>query len=723
MAEADRTAVQALKTRQAVECALNPRAVAILGASDDTQKWGGSILALLRKFGWPGRIVPVNPRADTVQGLPSFPTVAAAVQAGGPIDVAVIVVPEKLTEAAIADCAQSGVKVALMVTSQFAESGPEGAALQARVLQIAGQGGMRIIGPNCMGYFNSHANLALLNSQALMRNSVLVKGEIALISQSGALAGAMLARAYDLGTGFSICVSLGNQADLEVCDFLDYAIDDAHSTVIALYVEGVKDGARFIRGLRRARAAGKPVLIVKAGRTALGQKAVASHTASLAGEYRAFEAAVRHAGAVLVDDFLELIAQAAAWTRLPAPSGPQVAVLSGSGGGGAVASDLVGESGLEAATLSPATVQQMLALMPAAGARLPFDLGAIPATQRVQDAQWLRKVLDLMLADAAVGAALFVMTTMPDMAGTAGVVVDVNRDSAKPLAFVNAASSAGAEAGQKLKDAGLVNFASIKEALGYLRNRLAWQQYEKEAPAHDLLAPAAIENVVSDLAPGLVSEFDAKRLLTAAGIAVTRGELARTAEQAVQAAEAIGYPVVMKLVSAQISHKSDVGGVVLNVGDADAVRQQFHALQQAVRQVPGATFDGALVQQQVRADTEVLIGTHWDAQFGPMLMIGLGGTLVELLKDTALLPASAGPRAIRRAIESLSLYPLLNGYRGKPRANVDALVDIAQRFGQLATLLGARLPECEANPVMLAGDSVVVADARAVWQPAGAPAP
>ncbi len=709
--------------RQAVERALNPQAVAILGASDDTQKWGGSILALLRKFGWPGRIAPINPRAASVQGLPSFASVAAAVAEGGPIDVAVIVVPDRLTESAIADCAQAGVKVALMVTSQFAESGPEGAALQQRVLQVAQQHGMRIIGPNCMGYFHSHARMNLLNSQALMRNDELVPGEIALISQSGALAGAMLARAYDLGTGFSFCVSLGNQADLEVCDFLDYAIDDAKSKVIALYVEGVKDSARFVQLLRRARAAGKPVLVVKAGRTALGQKAVQSHTASLAGDYRAFEAAVRAAGAVLVDDFLELIAQAAAWTRLPAPSGPQVAVLSGSGGGGAVASDLVGEGGLQSATLSPATVQRLLALMPEAGARLPLDLGAIPASQRT-DPHWLRQVLDIILADPDVGAALFVMTTMPDMAGTAATVVDVNRESPKPLAFVNAASSAGAQAGDKLKSAGLVNFGHIKEALGYLRNRLAWAEYEHDEPV--ALIPqslSAITKIADSLPAGLVSEHDTKRLLAAAGIPVTLGELAHTEEDAVAAAASIGYPVVMKLVSAQISHKSDVGGVVLNVNSADAVRQHFRALQAAVARVPGATFGGALVQAQVRADVEVLIGTHWNAQFGPMLMIGLGGTLVELLKDTALLPASASPRAIRRAIEGLRLYPLLDGYRGRPRAHMDTLVDVAQRFGQLATQLGARLPECEANPVMVAGPQVIVADARAVWQPEAAKCP
>lgn len=696
---------------QAVHTALNPRAIAILGASDDLMKWGGSMLGLLRKFGWNGQIYPVNPRAETVQGLRAWPSASAI---GQPVDVALIAVPQERTEAAFEDCAAAGVKVILMVTSQFAESGAEGAALQQRLLAIAQRAGMRVIGPNCMGYFHSHADMSLLNSQALMRNDHLVKGEIALISQSGALAGAMLARAYDLGMGFSFCVSLGNQADLEVCDFLEYAIGDAHSRVIALYVEGVKDGARFIDLLRRARAAGKPVLITKAGRTALGQQAVASHTASLAGEFRVFEAAARHAGAVLVDDFLELIAQAAAWTRLPAPSGPQVAVLSGSGGGGAVASDLIGEAGLEAASLSAATVQALLPLMPEAAAHLPFDLGAVPG--RAGHEGWLRQVLDTMLADPGVGAGLFLMTTMPGMAQTAATVVDVNREGAKPLAFVNAASSAGAEAGNRLKAEGLVNFASVKEALGYLRNRLAWAEHRDAQPSALRIDAAAVDRVAASLEVGLVSEFEAKRLLAAAGIPVTEGQLATSEDAAVKAAGALGWPVVMKLVSAEISHKSDVGGVLLGVADADAVRRGFQALQQAAQRVPNASFGGCLVQQQVRADVEVLVGTRWDAQFGAMLMVGLGGTLVELLQDTALLPAAASPRAIRRAIEGLRLFPLLDGYRGKPRANLDALVDLASRFGQLAAHLGARLPECEANPVMIHGEHLVVADARAVWQ-------
>lgn len=693
-----------------VKTALNAKSVAIIGASEDVTKWGGSILGLLKKFRYGGKIYPVNLKLSQVQALRAYPSVSAI---GLPVDVAVIAVPHQHTVSAFEDCARAGVKVVLMVTSQFAESGAEGAALQERILGIARDSGMRVIGPNCMGYFNSYDNLCLLNSQALMRNDDLVKGKIALISQSGALAGAMLARAYDLGTGFSFCVSLGNQADLEVCDFLEYAIEDPNSRVIALYVEGLKSPERFIAQLRAARRAGKPVLIVKAGRSASGQRAVQSHTASMAGEFRSFASSVQHAGAVLVDDFLELVAQAAAWSSTPAPGGPRVAVFSGSGGGGAVASDLVSEAGLVPAVLSPEGVEKLSTLMPRAAARLPFDIGAVPT--RAADSQWLRDALDGMLADTDVDAGLFLLTTMPQMAAVARTVAELNRGAAKPVVFVNAASSAGAEAEDVLKQEGLVNFAGVKESLAYLRNRVAYAEHIDVDPVSVKIDLEGVDAVAAEWQAGLVSEFEAKRMLRAAGLPVTRGKLARGEDEAVDAAREIGYPVVMKLVSAQISHKSDVGGVVLDVeGDAE-VRRHYQALAAAVAAVPGATFDGCLVQQQAAADVELLIGTHWDPQFGAMLMVGIGGTLVELLKDTALLPADSGPRTIRRAVERLRLYPLLNGYRGKPVVDLDLVADAAQRFGQLAIHLGARLIECEANPVMIRENRMVIADARATW--------
>lgn len=696
----------------AVRALLHPRSVAIFGASDDTAKWGGSILALLRKFGFPGRIHPINPRSAEVQGLRAWPSARAV---GEPIDVAVLAVPHDRAVAAFEDCAAAGVRAILMVTAQFAEAGDEGRALQDRLVAIARSGGMRIIGPNCMGYFNAHADLCLLNAQALIRNPRLLRGDVAMISQSGALAGAMLARAYDLGVGFSFCVSLGNQADLEVCDFLEYAIADPGTRVIASYVEGLKDPQRFVAALRAARDAGKPVLLLKAGRTEVGQQAVQSHTASLAGSHAAFAATARHAGALLVDDFFDLVTQAIAFSTLPAPREGGVAVFSGSGGGAAVSTDLLDEAGLVPGALSEATVDACERLMPRHGAHLPFDLGATPASYRTE--HWLRDVMATMMADPGIGAGIYVMTTQPDMAGAGRAVIEVGRSAGKPLLFVNAASSCGVEAVEAVREAGVVRFESVRDAARCLALRTG---HERARALHDDAAigpaPEALEAIAGTLPEGLVSEHDAKRLLAAAGLPVTRGEVAATADDAVRIAQAIGYPVAMKIVSAQISHKSDVGGVALDVRDAAAVRERFGALAQAVGRVPGARFEGCLVQSMAGADVELLVGTCRDAQFGPMLMFGFGGTLVELHRDTALLPAGAGPRAIAEALSRLRQYPLLTGYRGRSKVDLPRLVAVIGRMGALAVQLGERLVECEANPVMVRGESIVVADARAVWR-------
>ena len=697
-----------------IEDILNPRSIAILGASDDLSKWGGSMLALLQKFGFPGSIYPVNPRSERVQGIPAFAAVTAIGQA---VDVALFAVPHERAIDAFHDCAKAGVKAILMVTSQFAESGAAGQQLQDQLMEIARNAGIRIIGPNCMGYFHSHADLCLLNSQALMRNATLIKGNIALISQSGALAGAMLARAYDLGSGFSFCVSLGNQADLEVCDFLEYAISDPHTKVISLYVEGLKTPQRFLELLRRARAVGKPVLLVKAGRTDSGRRAVQSHTASMAGPYQAFEAAVRYEGAVLVDDYLELVTQAAAWATLAAPSCNQIAVFSGSGGGGAVASDLIGEAGLQVATLSEATIEKLAPLVPRNVAHLPFDLGAVPASHRMQDPQWLHQVLSQMMSDPNVGAGVFVMTTQPDMVGAAQVVIELNKSGTKPLLFVNAASSCGIDALERLRTAGMVQFASVKEAAGYLCNRLAVApNFKPDQQWQSQFRVTEVDRVAAKLPIGLVSEYQAKQLLSAAGVPTTQGNLAQTEDQAVDLARSIGFPVVMKVVSAQVTHKSDIGGVALNVLDEASVRQQFNLLRSALQQVPGASFEACLVQQMVAADTELLIGSQWDPQFGAMLMFGFGGTRVELQRDTALVPAHASQQSIERSLAGLRQYPLLTGYRGSQPVDLAKLVSIIQCIGQLAIHLGERLVECEVNPVMVRGDSIWAADARAVWK-------
>jgi acetyl-CoA synthetase (ADP-forming) len=335
----------------------------------------------------------------------------------------------------------------------------------------------------------------------------------------------------------------------------------------------------------------------------------------------------------------------------------------------------------------------------------------------MRDPQWLYQVLSQMMADPNVGAGIFVMTTQPDMVGAAQVVIDLNKSGTKPLLFVNAASSCASDALERLKAAGMVQFASVKEAARYLVNHLtAAPNTDTDQPWQEQLSVTEVDRVAAALPMGLVGEYQTKQLLSAAGVPTTGGALAQSEDQAVELAHSIGFPVVMKVVSAQISHKSDIGGVALNVRDDAGVRQQFNLLRAALQNVPGARFEACLVQQMVGADAELLIGSQWDPQFGAMLMFGFGGTLVELQRDTALLPAHASQQSIERALGGLRHYPLLTGYRGSQPADLATLVRIIQRIGQLALHLGEQLTECEVNPVMVRGDSIWAADARAVWK-------
>lgn len=709
-----------MSVQKQIESILNPRSVAVIGASNDPSKWGGSVLALLRKFGFRGNIFPINPRADTVQGLAAFQSVSAVQQ---PVDVAVLAVPSDKAPAALKDCAQAGVGAVLIMTAQFAESGPEGVALQQEVEAIVSDAGMRMIGPNCMGYFSSASDLCLLNAQAFIRNDTMHKGHIALISQSGALAGAILARSYDIGAAFSFCVSLGNQADLEVCDFLEYAIADANTHIIALYVEGLKNPGRFRSLLEAARKAGKPVLVTKAGRTSSGTKAVQSHTASMAGAYQTFRATVEAQAGIILEDPLDMVAEAANWDVDRPLRGSRVAVLSGSGGGGALAVDALEGLALHAANLSDQGRAALSRLAPGSAARLPFDIGAVPtpAQQPVSSDSWFQDVLTTALDDADVDAGLFLMTTQPDMTGAAEAFIAAHRSSDKPSVFINAASSCGAEPVARLKAAGLAHFTGLQPATLHFKHR---HDYARQCALLALpdqrpgIDTQALERIASTLPAGTVSEAQTKALLNAAGLPTASGRVAVSAEEAVAIANELGYPVVMKIVSEQITHKSDVGGVLLGVQDASAVQRAFEQLKQAAARVSGATFEGSLVQQMAKADAELLVGTHWDEQLGAFLTFGFGGTLVELQRDTCLLPADSSAAVIKDALTMLRQFPVLTGYRGKPLADLDRLVDIIQRMGCLAGYFGAKLLECEANPLMIRGEHIVVADARAVWNPA-----
>ncbi|HPP96614.1 MAG TPA: acetate--CoA ligase family protein [Ottowia sp.] len=699
-----RPATQPLQT---VRDILHPRSVAIVGASDSEQKWGGRLLRYMLRHRHDGPLYPINARASELMGLPAYPSL---LDCPGPVDLAILLVPREHVRAAVEDCVAKGVGCALCITAGFAETGDQGRADENELVAMARAGGVRLIGPNCMGLMNAHHKLCATTGVVMGTLDQLPAGGIGMASQSGALMGAMISRGVDIGAGFSSTVSVGNQADLDLNDFFEYLIDDPKTEVITLYMEGVKDAPRFTALLERAAAAGKPVCIAKSGRSEAGAKAAASHTASLAGSWSAFEATCRRWGVYLFETIYDLLQGALLLQRGKRAASNRVAIFSGSGGGGALLTDALEAHGLRLAELSEATQQAVAAVLPATHRQLPFDFGmlnhaAAPDPQVAGGSIGI--ALDRALHDDGVDAGILLLTTQPGQELVVQAAMAAADRSSKPLLFVQGAGNHGEIARQMLRAAGHGYFDSPHDALKVLE--VLTTRREPEPPTEVL--PGI--QVPADLPGGFLTEPDARRLLEAAGIPTTRWQFAADTEAAVQAARALGDAVAIKAVSARIVHKSDIGGVKLGLRGDAAVRQACNDIAAAARAAGVETLDGFLVTEMWRADTELILGVQRDPDFGPLVMVGAGGVLVELMKDVQLAPAPLSHATARAMLGRLRCLPLLTGYRGRPAADLDAIADTMVRLGALAADASARLSELDINPLFIAGDRIAAADARA----------
>ena len=699
-----RPATQPLQT---VRDILHPRSVAIVGASDSEQKWGGRLLRYMLRHRHDGPLYPINARASELMGLPAYPSL---LDCPGPVDLAILLVPREHVRAAVEDCVAKGVGCALCITAGFAETGDQGRADENELVAMARAGGVRLIGPNCMGLMNAHHKLCATTGVVMGTLDRLPAGGIGVASQSGALMGAMISRGVDIGAGFSSTVSVGNQADLDLNDFFEYLIDDPKTEVITLYMEGVKDAPRFTALLERAAAAGKPVCIAKSGRSEAGAKAAASHTASLAGSWSAFEATCRRWGVYLFETIYDLLQGALLLQRGKRAASNRVAIFSGSGGGGALLTDALEAHGLRLAELSEATQQAVAAVLPATHRQLPFDFGmlnhaAAPDPQVAGGSIGI--ALDRALHDDGVDAGILLLTTQPGQELVVQAAMAAADRSSKPLLFVQGAGNHGEIARQMLRAAGHGYFDSPHDALKVLE--VLTTRREPEPPTEVL--PGI--QVPADLPGGFLTEPDARRLLEAAGIPTTRWQFAADTEAAVQAARALGDAVAIKAVSARIVHKSDIGGVKLGLRGDAAVRQACNDIAAAARAAGVETLDGFLVTEMWRADTELILGVQRDPDFGPLVMVGAGGVLVELMKDVQLAPAPLSHATARAMLGRLRCLPLLTGYRGRPAADLDAIADTMVRLGALAADASARLSELDINPLFIAGDRIAAADARA----------
>lgn len=679
-----------------------PRSVAVVGASEDVGKFGGRVIHYLLKHGFAGRILPVNPNRATIRGLPAIPRVSAAAEAP---DVAILAVPAAALEAQVADCAAAGVGACIVITGKLAEAGAQGAALQDRVLRIARDANMRLVGPNCLGIFNP-VDHAMLSSSLALEEDGYRPGGIGMVSQSGALMGTLLSFGHHYGARFSRCVSVGNQADLALEDFLEFLVADEATRAVALYIEGLREPRRFRDLLGAARAAGKPVFIVKAGRSEAGAAAARSHTASLAGAFAAFEAACRAEGAVVMEDPQAMVLAADAALRLPPLPGPGLglAPIASSGGSTVTFADMLPGQGLRLARMSDATRAVLARWMPQSHIHLPVDTGSF---HEGTTGDGLAACIRAFMADPDVGAVAVPMTTQPDMAGRAALLPALARAGGKPLLYVMSAGAVGDASRAAMRAADFPFFDRVSDALAVIR--------ALDAAAAGRVPPAPAQRPAGMAPPpslpaGALTEGEAKRLVAASGIATTRDVAVRSAQEAVLAAEAIGYPVVLKGVSRAVVHKSDAGLVRLDLRDADALRAAFAEV--AARLGPEA--EGCVVQDFAPGAAELFLGATHDPQFGPMVLVGAGGVLVEVLQDLRMAPAPVSRPQARAMIAALRIAPVLAGLRGRP-ADMEAAAEALERLSWLAAELGPRLVTLDINPLVLraAGQGAIAVDARA----------
>jgi len=681
---------------------LKPRSVAVIGASADPTKTAGRPIAYLKKLGFSGDIYPVNPKVNEIDGLPCYADVASLPAVP---DVGIVLLGAERAHLAVRDLADRGCAAAIVLASGYTETGEEGAARQQQLLSAAGA--MRILGPNTIGLVNLTDNIMLSATGALEMDHFPV-GAIGVVSQSGGIMGSLLSRAAARGIGLSKLISTSNEVDLELADFIDHLADDPATKVIALYIETVRHPEKFRAACLKAARAGKPVVAFKIGRSEAGARAAVSHTGAMAGTDRMYDALFKQVGVIRAQTFADLLDIPAALSTGRQLRGNRIAVLTSTGGAGTLVSDDLGIADFDTPAPDEATASTLRALN--SGSEAVLDRNPIDVTLAGLRPDLLRGAITALLASPTYDALVIVVGSSslakPEL--MAGAIQDCLPGSDKPVfAYVSPHAPA---VGKLLTETGVPAYAaaeSITAACAALRHAGAFQPCVPQAPQHD--APPC-----DDLPKGALNEAQAKQLFSRFGVPCAAERAVQTPAQAHAAAVALGGQVVLKILSSDITHKSDVGGVAVGVTPA-TMAARIAAMTSEVASHTGHPPEGFLVQEMVTGGTELILGMHRDA-LGTAVLLGMGGVAAELYKDTTmrLLPAHGGlsrEEALAMAKE-LQTWPLLDGFRGRPKADVEALVDAVVAFSNMAAQLGERLVEAEINPLFALpqGQGVKAAD-------------
>ncbi len=707
-----------------LERVLRPKSIAIIGATPDAGKFGGKVLGYLQRHGYRGHILPVNPKYGQISGLTCYPKLED-IPSDIAVDAVLISVPRQQVADIIRQAGRRKAAVAVVFTSGYAEAGAQGRQMQAELTRVAAEAGVRIIGPNAFGFVNFQ-DKAIATPTATLLHGAADAGPIGLVSHSGGMAmGSIFACARERGLSFSFIIAPGNESDLTLSDFIEFLVDDPGTKVIAACIEGIDDGRRFIAAVERARDRGKPVIVLKVGRSELGRQLALSHTAHLAGEDEVFRAVARQYGVICVDDFDELYLQASLMAaisddqrRLIAERGG-VALISISGGIAAVTGDMMGSEGVTIAELTDATVDALRPLLPEFQTPSnPLDVGAVALTNPGMIAQ----SIEVLGTDPSVGIIVPALTIAENYDTVLESIVERSRGEV-PVVVLWAGLSFSGRGASILQEAQLPYFdtpASLVKAVARLVTHCrAWSAHDRgaAAPVAKSIRAADLPEVTQARQEGrsVLSEWESKQLLGRLGFPLPAGRLVTSEREAHQFIREIGYPVALKLISPDLAHKSDIGAVELRIeGDQALVAafRRLHAVRERLND--GVDVKGFLLEEMVDGVVEAVIGMKLDPQFGPVVMVGSGGVLVELMKDVAFLVPPFDESQVRETISRVrGLSTLLAGFRGKPAADTDALVSLVMRLGQHAEMLCSFATEIEMNPIIVRarGKGAVVADA------------
>ena len=688
----------------------HPRSVAVIGASSDPAKIGGLPVHYLKLHGFDGPVYPVNPKSPEIQGLPAYASVR---DIDGPVDLAILSVPGHLVEQAATDCIAKGVRALITFSAGFAELGDEGLRNQERIVAIAREGGARMLGPNCLGLINFSSRMAATFHPAFVED-VEPGGHVGMVSQSGAFGGLAFQIGRERGLAFSMVVTTGNEGDVEVADSLAYLAQDPATKVVLMYMEGCRDGEKLLAALDLARQHNKPVVAIKLGRTDVGAEAAASHTAALAGADAVYDALFRQYGVYRAHSIEEFFDIAGACAIGQMPKNARTGLVTVSGGVGVLMADEAAARGLDVAPMPDAAQAKIKEMVPFAGVRNPVDVTG----QIINDAGLLPRAIDVILEDGDYG----ILGVFQGGLGRNPLHEDTLTEAwkkiraAHPDVLMAIAGLCSPAFVATMQERGILTFLEPTHAM---RAAAALAHFKEalERPLPRLAAPPP----GPALPAGAQTEVAALRLLGQAGLPVIEQRLATSADEAVAAADALGYPVVMKIVSADILHKSDIGGVALNLSDADAVRNAFDGIvTKAKAAMPDAKLDGCLVAPMVGGGVETILGVQRDPVFGPVVMFGLGGIFVEALGDVTFRIAPFGPDEAHRMIREIKAYPVLEGLRGQPPADIDALAEALSRLSLFAAAHAGQLETLDLNPFLVRprGDGAVALDAVLVTREA-----